>query len=187
MQTRMISGEAWPQQLTETRHSLQIWLLTLLWIHGLYKQDIQLLLLQGITQMVPLFWHRLVQVFLGWVLVLFSFAVMIFMFQERFFRDSIRLRNASADTCWYIPVSYTTEKELDVNTTTPKTWMTCPLKETTISGLPSDSWLLLNLQLACELITSKKYLKSLIYMYVYEKYWIRYFVIVHIKKIWKFN
>lgn len=68
--------------------------------------------------------------------------------QERFFRDTIRARNASAETCWWIPVSYTTEKELDVNTTTPKTWMTCPLKEITISGLPSDSWLLLNLQLA---------------------------------------
>ncbi|XP_044757690.1 aminopeptidase N-like [Coccinella septempunctata] len=68
--------------------------------------------------------------------------------QERFFRDTIRARNGSAETCWWIPVSYTTEREMDVNTTTPKTWMTCPLKETTITGLPSDGWLLLNLQLA---------------------------------------
>ncbi|KAL3277992.1 hypothetical protein HHI36_013334 [Cryptolaemus montrouzieri] len=68
--------------------------------------------------------------------------------QERFFRDTIRLRNATGESCWWIPVSYATEGELDVNNTRPKTWMSCPKEETTLSGLQSDEWLLLNLQLA---------------------------------------
>ncbi|KAK9884518.1 hypothetical protein WA026_007361 [Henosepilachna vigintioctopunctata] len=68
--------------------------------------------------------------------------------QERFLRDTIKAKNASIGSCWYIPVSYTTEGELNVNTSTPKTWMTCPSQETKLTGLKSDEWLLLNLQLA---------------------------------------
>lgn len=55
--------------------------------------------------------------------------------------------------CWYVPLSYTTEEELDFNTTEPKTWLQCDAEnkpiEKEIFDLPeSDEWILFNIQLA---------------------------------------
>lgn len=55
--------------------------------------------------------------------------------------------------CWYVPLSYTTEQELDFNTTEPKTWLQCDSEnkpiEKEIFDLPEDDeWILFNIQLA---------------------------------------
>lgn len=67
--------------------------------------------------------------------------------QERFFR-SITAESKTTQPCWWVPISYTSSKELDVNTTTPKLWMKCPKQSQSIQGIGKDDWLLLNLQIA---------------------------------------
>lgn len=55
--------------------------------------------------------------------------------------------------CWWVPLSYTTEQELDFNTTEPKTWLECdsnnqPIHKQIIDLPEDDEWVIFNIQMA---------------------------------------
>lgn len=75
--------------------------------------------------------------------------------QERFFRDpsSPKRLMDNANPCWWIPLSYTTEEEIDFETTVPKQWVECNKSNKPVSkeifDLPEkDDWVIFNIQLA---------------------------------------
>lgn len=75
--------------------------------------------------------------------------------QYRFLADPSQPKKLS-DTdkpCWWVPLSYTTEEELDFNTTEPKTWLECdkankPIIKELIDLPERDEWVIFNIQLA---------------------------------------
>lgn len=74
--------------------------------------------------------------------------------QHRFFSDPSQTKAVNLNNpCWWVPLSYTTEQELDFNTTEPKTWLECDENNVAIDkeiiDLPEkDEWVLFNVQLA---------------------------------------
>lgn len=74
--------------------------------------------------------------------------------QNRFFKNPEQTEESSDDNpCWWVPLSYTTEQELDFNTTEPKTWLECdennqPIQKQ-IADLPEgNEWIIFNIQIA---------------------------------------
>ncbi|RZC35732.1 aminopeptidase N-like [Asbolus verrucosus] len=66
--------------------------------------------------------------------------------QQRFIKDEIRPRE---ETCWWVPLSYTNAKDLDFNSTKPKSWLSCPKETITVEGLPDENtWVIFNVQLS---------------------------------------
>lgn len=51
------------------------------------------------------------------------------------------------ESSWYIPLSYTYKSEADFNTTEPKKWMSPSDKEIVIKNIPSDDWMIFNIQI----------------------------------------
>lgn len=54
--------------------------------------------------------------------------------------------------CWWVPLSYTTEQQLDFNTTEPKTWLECnsnnqPVYKRIIDLPEHDEWVIFNIQI----------------------------------------
>ncbi|XP_052844663.1 aminopeptidase Ey-like isoform X2 [Drosophila gunungcola] len=72
--------------------------------------------------------------------------------QERYLRNT-QISRAFRERCWWLPLSYTTQEELEFRNTAPKAWMECSStgesSSKTISDLPnSDKWVIFNVQLA---------------------------------------
>ncbi|XP_014280242.1 aminopeptidase N isoform X2 [Halyomorpha halys] len=52
------------------------------------------------------------------------------------------------DTCWWIPITYTTQDKLDFKDNSPKLWMNCANRDTVeLTKLDPNSWLLLNIDI----------------------------------------
>ena len=67
--------------------------------------------------------------------------------QERFLRDTARMQQPSS--CWWIPITYTTQQHLDFKNTRPKLWFSCPHQIKKIDDLPDkNTWILLNLNIS---------------------------------------
>lgn len=72
--------------------------------------------------------------------------------QVRYLADIVRSR-ADLDTCWWVPLSYTTAHELNFNDTHPKEWLSCDNNEIavpkTLKSLPdATQWVLFNIDLS---------------------------------------
>lgn len=72
--------------------------------------------------------------------------------QKRYLSDTVRSRE-DFETCWWVPLSYTTASELDFNDTHPEDWLACDDNDVavpkTLKGLPdSDEWVIFNIQLS---------------------------------------
>lgn len=72
--------------------------------------------------------------------------------QKRYLSDTVRARD-ELETCWWVPLSYTTASELDFNDTHPEDWLACDDNDVavpkTLKGMPdSDEWVLFNIQLS---------------------------------------
>ncbi|KAH8257876.1 hypothetical protein KR038_002397 [Drosophila bunnanda] len=72
--------------------------------------------------------------------------------QERFLLDT-EVSKSQQKTCWWVPLSYTTQAELDFNNMSPQDWLECSKEgqsvPKTIEGLPgADQWVIFNTQLA---------------------------------------
>ncbi|XP_061389995.1 aminopeptidase N-like [Musca vetustissima] len=72
--------------------------------------------------------------------------------QHRYLENN-SISDEEAKKCWWVPLSYTTPKELDFENTTPKVWMECdesgrsvPLKLENVAG--PQEWIIFNLQLS---------------------------------------
>lgn len=75
--------------------------------------------------------------------------------QERYFLDTdASLRKTSSNNgCWWVPLSYTTQKVAEFKNTMPKAWLECSAQnemiQQTINDLPSENeWVIFNIQLA---------------------------------------
>lgn len=75
--------------------------------------------------------------------------------QYRFLLEPNKTRKLSDrdGPCWYVPLSYTTEQELNFNRTEPKTWLQCDSDyksiENEIVDLPEhDKWIIFNIKLS---------------------------------------
>lgn len=66
--------------------------------------------------------------------------------QRRFFREGFE--TSSDDSCWWIPISYTTGLEADFNSTEPKFWLSCPKTTHVVPIDNCDNWLIANIQAA---------------------------------------
>lgn len=62
--------------------------------------------------------------------------------QERFLLSG---KKNKSDALWWVPISYTTQSELDFNNTQPKVWLKDTKSYVMFSGIDSSQWLLLNL------------------------------------------
>ncbi|KAF2900752.1 hypothetical protein ILUMI_05436 [Ignelater luminosus] len=66
--------------------------------------------------------------------------------QERFLFDNTQ-SSESHPECWWVPLTFTTQEQLDFNNTRPKHWLSCPSKSEHIFDLPNDQqWILFNIQ-----------------------------------------
>ncbi|XP_050080101.1 aminopeptidase N-like [Anopheles maculipalpis] len=75
--------------------------------------------------------------------------------QTRFVSSEVPAEQNVTDYCWWIPLTYTTAKELDFNDTLPKGWMEChnasgnEKQVKIMDDLPdSEHWVIFNIQLA---------------------------------------
>ncbi|PSN50099.1 hypothetical protein C0J52_04710, partial [Blattella germanica] len=51
------------------------------------------------------------------------------------------------DSCWILPLTYTTQEEANFKNTDPKMWLNCSVKETTYTMLPGKySWIIFNIK-----------------------------------------
>ncbi|KAB0800625.1 hypothetical protein PPYR_05232 [Photinus pyralis] len=67
--------------------------------------------------------------------------------QERFLLDT--LEREKKNSCWWIPITYTTQRDLNFKSTKPLQWMTCPQGSLSINNLPNnDQWILFNLNVS---------------------------------------
>lgn len=72
--------------------------------------------------------------------------------QVRYLSDIHRVRS-ELETCWWVPLTYTTQMELDFNSTEPKAWLECDQHDNsitkTIDDVPeSNEWILFNIKFA---------------------------------------
>ncbi|XP_055851073.1 aminopeptidase N-like isoform X2 [Episyrphus balteatus] len=71
--------------------------------------------------------------------------------QVRYLLDSQTSRS-SYESCWWVPLSYTSKSELDFETKTPKQWLECENKKSVpkvIENMPGpDDWVIFNIQLS---------------------------------------
>lgn len=74
--------------------------------------------------------------------------------QRRFLTDSTPTKLSDNDSpCWWVPLSFTTEQQLDFNTTEPKEWLECDennvaVKKELIDLPEPDEWILFNVQIS---------------------------------------
>lgn len=68
--------------------------------------------------------------------------------QKRYLRDIINGRDAS-NSCWWVPLSYSTSSKINFNTTTPEHWLSCPSKPTVIENIAEENdWIIFNNEIA---------------------------------------
>ncbi|KAH8356006.1 hypothetical protein KR200_007328 [Drosophila serrata] len=72
--------------------------------------------------------------------------------QERYFSNN-EVSSSHRKKCWWVPLSYTTQAELDFNNMSPQDWLECSKKgqslPKTIDNLPgADQWVIFNTQLS---------------------------------------
>lgn len=72
--------------------------------------------------------------------------------QKRYLTDAIFGR-WQPDRCWWIPLSYTSEKQLDFNNTQAKSWLSCSDQNVsipeTLNDLPNEmEWVLFNIEMS---------------------------------------
>ncbi|XP_017023784.1 aminopeptidase N-like [Drosophila kikkawai] len=72
--------------------------------------------------------------------------------QERYLRNS-EVPRSKYKSCWWVPLSYTTQSELDFNNMSPRDWLECSKEGLSqpkkIENLPrADQWVILNTQVA---------------------------------------
>ncbi|KAF2900959.1 hypothetical protein ILUMI_05226, partial [Ignelater luminosus] len=66
--------------------------------------------------------------------------------QERFLLDDTEISETHPE-CWWIPLTFTTQEELEFTNTRPKHWLLCPAESEYIFNLPDDrQWILFNIQ-----------------------------------------
>lgn len=74
--------------------------------------------------------------------------------QHRFLKNPAQTEEFSDEKpCWWVPLSYTTEQELDFNTTEPKAWLECdennqPIHKQIIDLPEGNEWIIFNIQIA---------------------------------------
>lgn len=78
--------------------------------------------------------------------------------QRRTFANTLRIRTPDEEKCWWVPLSYTTAKELNFNDTSAKEWLECKESMTsgtcdkitkTLAGQPgADEWVLYNIDIS---------------------------------------
>nr|XP_040229612.2 aminopeptidase N-like isoform X1 [Anopheles coluzzii] len=77
--------------------------------------------------------------------------------QMRFISSDVRPDSNVTDYCWWIPLTYTTAKQIDFNDTLPKAWMACSgepkgshqQEAKLLEDLPDgDQWVIFNVELA---------------------------------------
>lgn len=75
--------------------------------------------------------------------------------QYRFLKNPAQPKKLSDSEhpCWWVPLSYTTEEELDFNTTEPKTWLECnnnnqPIQKELIDLPEKEDWIIFNIQVS---------------------------------------
>lgn len=66
--------------------------------------------------------------------------------QKRFLRDTSKSDEKSP--CWWVPLSYTSKKDLDFKTTHPKYWLSCSNEKQVIELDADDDWVIFNIQIA---------------------------------------
>jgi hypothetical protein len=70
--------------------------------------------------------------------------------QARFERqvDDVEARGGQANL-WWVPITYTSQPELDFSSTYPRIWLDPALKQTTLTDMPGpEHWVLFNVQAA---------------------------------------
>lgn len=72
--------------------------------------------------------------------------------QRRYLADTTRNKK-DLDHCWWVPLSFTSSKQLDFNTTEPKDWMRCTENGDSVTNeveyLPEeDEWIIFNIALS---------------------------------------
>lgn len=75
--------------------------------------------------------------------------------QYRFLKNPAQPKKLTdnENPCWWVPLSYTTEEEVDFNTTEPKTWLECdnnnqPIFKELIDLPENNEWIIFNVQMA---------------------------------------
>lgn len=60
----------------------------------------------------------------------------------------INSRDAS-NSCWWVPLSYSTRQNLNFNKTTPDHWLSCPAKTKVIENIAGEKdWIIFNNEMA---------------------------------------
>ncbi|KAJ8921412.1 hypothetical protein NQ315_003030 [Exocentrus adspersus] len=68
--------------------------------------------------------------------------------QRRFLRDILNSKD-DANSCWWVPLSYSTKQNLNFKTTTPEHWLSCPSKNYVIEDIADEKdWVIFNNQMA---------------------------------------
>lgn len=73
--------------------------------------------------------------------------------QHRFLNEPTATRASDKEPCWFVPLSYTSNQQLDFNTTEPRDWLECDEKNQMIRkelvDLPEeDEWVIFNVQIS---------------------------------------
>jgi hypothetical protein len=70
--------------------------------------------------------------------------------QTRYLEVQSDKKENQTDSCWWIPLLYTTQDVADFNNTKPSLWLNCAEnKSVTLTGLPlSDEWVIFNINFA---------------------------------------
>lgn len=59
----------------------------------------------------------------------------------------INTKDAS-NSCWWVPLSYSTRKNQLFNKTTPEHWLSCPMKDEVIENIADENdWIIFNNQM----------------------------------------
>lgn len=71
--------------------------------------------------------------------------------QQRFYRRFVVGNEKIENSCWFVPLTYTTAIDINFKDTKPKTWLVCDEngspKPTNLTGLPGNSvWVIFNIQ-----------------------------------------
>nr|XP_023023668.1 aminopeptidase N-like isoform X1 [Leptinotarsa decemlineata] len=68
--------------------------------------------------------------------------------QRRYLRDIIDSRD-SKNSCWWVPLSYSTRQNLHFNITTPDHWLSCPMEKQVIENIADENdWVVFNNEMA---------------------------------------
>ncbi|KAK4881205.1 hypothetical protein RN001_004524 [Aquatica leii] len=69
--------------------------------------------------------------------------------QERFLYDNFNSKSNETKTCWWVPITLMSERNLQLNNTQPRKWLTCPCGIDLMHEMPNkDEWVLFNVNIS---------------------------------------